>query len=174
MEPRDFLKKFRKAPVCPAGSLKHAVSYGVEDIKRTITHRDPFLLLDRIEAIDLEKQAMIATRHIAASDPVFRGHFPEFPVYPGTLLLEMMGQVASCASFFLGRGNHLIPADAKPVYVRVTKILGADFLEPVLPGSDVTISGIRIEWDVLSARFGGQAIVKNKVCCVAVAELYLF
>ncbi len=174
METHAFLKKFRHVPICSIEQMPYRVAYGVDDIKRVIPHRDPFLLIESIEGMNLEEQAMIGSRFIPASDPIFRGHFPDFPVYPGALLLEMMGQMAAALAFFLARGDHRIPADAAPLQVRATKVLGADFLEPVRPDSHVTMAGKRIYWDDFCARFAGQAMVNGKVCCIGVAELYVF
>lgn len=174
METNVLLKKFRHTPISSLEAMKHRVAYGLDDIKRTIAHREPFLFLDRIDGLDIEREEMIATRFIAASDPVFLGHFPEFPVYPGTLLIEMMGQMASALAFFLQRGDHRIPADAAPLHVRATKVLAADFLEPILPDSHITMIAKRIYDDDFCSRFAGQAMVDGKVCCIGAGELYIF
>src|SRR5215475_4867604 len=65
-------------------------------IKQLLLHREPFLLLDRVTAVDLHVLSAAGTRWIDPADPVFRGHFPEVPVYPGVLLVEIIGQLGLC------------------------------------------------------------------------------
>ena len=64
------------------------------NIHNYLPHRYPFLLIDKI--IDIKKGEMItAQKNVSINDPFFQGHFPEYPVFPGVLLLEAMAQATA-------------------------------------------------------------------------------
>lgn len=149
------------------------LDYDQDSIKKLIPHREPFLLVDRLTALDLtEGQETIAgIRYIDPEDPVFRGHFPEYPVYPGSLQLEMGGQLGLCMSHFVLGNTTEIAMDTVPTPVRATRVLGASFLEPVLPGQTVTILARRLEFDGYFGTVLSQVIAGGKVSCVSIAEV---
>jgi len=60
------------------------------DIKSLLPHRDPFLFVDRIEKADAEE--IVAYRRFTAAEPFFKGHFPQYAVVPGVILVETMAQ----------------------------------------------------------------------------------
>ena len=65
-----------------------------EQIKEIIPHRDPFLLID--EVLELEPGVrVVATKHLKEDEDWFRGHFPEHPVQPGVLMIEMLAQAGA-------------------------------------------------------------------------------
>src|SRR5438067_10787262 len=68
---------------------------GPADVQRLIPHRPPLLLVDGTEAISSEPPALRAFKHIVADEPVFAGHFPTEPVWPGAYCIEGLAQ--SCA-----------------------------------------------------------------------------
>ncbi len=65
------------------------------DIIKLIPHRYPFLLIDKITDIDLNK-SVTGIKAVTFNEPYFPGHFPEHPVMPGVLILEAMAQTAAC------------------------------------------------------------------------------
>ena len=148
-----------------------ALDYDRAAIKRIIPHREPFLLVDRLTGLDLEQEMISGERHIDPQDPVFTGHFPDFPLYPGCLEQEMIGQLGLCLHYFLSAETDRIGETAAPVPVRATRVLGAYYLEPILPGARVTLLAKKIEFDGFLARMLGQAIVDEKVACVTVVEV---
>ncbi|MCM3741639.1 3-hydroxyacyl-ACP dehydratase FabZ [Oceanobacillus luteolus] len=67
-----------------------------EEIKAIIPHRYPFLLVDKIIEIDEAKRA-VGIKNVSINEPFFQGHFPDYPVMPGVLIVEAMAQVGAIA-----------------------------------------------------------------------------
>lgn len=171
IECERILKSFRKKPIVSALALGVSTDYGIDEIQRIIPHRDPLLFLDRIIAIDLESATIAGKRTIRAEDPVFRGHFPDFPVYPAVFQLETVGQLGLCLHYFLNNRTTCIRADFRPVSVRVTRVLGAHFIEPVLPSQELTLYSQRLQADSFLEVYIGQVLCGTKVCSVSIGEI---
>ena len=65
----------------------------INEIKSIIPHRYPFLLVDRIIECDFDSR-IVGIKNVTADEPFFQGHFPEFPVMPGVLIIEALAQTA--------------------------------------------------------------------------------
>ena len=133
------LKMARRAPIFDAAALPHRVDYGREVIERLLPHRDNFLLVEHITALDPAAGRLVGQRTLAVDDPMFAGHFPGMPVYPGVLLVEMAGQHALCLAGFQQRGTHEMAADTTPAPVRLIRIHDASFITEAKPGDALTI-----------------------------------
>ena len=68
--------------------------YNQEQIKEVIPHREPFLLIDAIEEY-VEKESVVAIKPVTGDEDFFRGHFPEYKVMPGVLILEPLAQAGA-------------------------------------------------------------------------------
>jgi len=68
--------------------------YNQEQIKEVIPHREPFLLIDAIESY-VEKESVTAVKYVTGEEDFFRGHFPEYKVMPGVLILEALAQAGA-------------------------------------------------------------------------------
>ena len=68
----------------------------INEIIKIIPHRYPFLLVDRIEELEAGKRA-VGYKNVTMNEPFFQGHFPEYPVMPGVLIIEAMAQVGAVA-----------------------------------------------------------------------------
>jgi len=68
----------------------------IDAIKEIIPHRYPFLLLDRIEEL-VEGERAVGIKNVTANEPFFPGHFPDYPVMPGVLIVEALAQVGAVA-----------------------------------------------------------------------------
>ena len=171
MDYDKLLRKFRKKPLADLGNLPHKVNIGREEIKRIIPHRHPILLLDSIKGIDLKNELIVGQRFIPYTEPIFKGHFPDFPVYPGSLEVEMIGQLGLCLYYFITHKTTVIEGIPRILPIRATRVVGAYFLEPITPDSEVTLIAKKLEYDGFFAKIIGQALVKDKVCCVAIGEV---
>lgn len=66
----------------------------IEEIKAIIPHRYPFLLVDKVLEMEEGKKA-VGIKNVTANEPFFQGHFPEFAVMPGVLIVEALAQVGA-------------------------------------------------------------------------------
>ena len=69
-------------------------TYNVEDIRNVLPHRYPFLLIDRVTDIK-ESEWIKGYKNVSINEPVFLGHFPEKPAFPGVLIIEAMAQLGA-------------------------------------------------------------------------------
>ena len=137
-----------------------------------LPHRDPFLLLDHIEWVDLKEGAISGRRYIDPDDPVFAGHFPGDPVYPGVLLIEMMGQLGLCLQYLSICGDGEVESGDEPPRFRLLKVHQALFLEAVQPGETVEVQARTIEDGDYVSTCVGQVLGDDKVRALAVSEVY--
>src|SRR6185295_14428437 len=100
----------------------------INEIRRILPHRYPMLLVDRID--ELEAERVVGIKNVTANEPFFSGHFPDFPVMPGVLIVEAMAQVAGVLVL------SQIPDRAKKL-VLLASVDGAKFRKPVRPGDQL-------------------------------------
>ena len=172
LELQTLAKSARRHALWVPNGNSRQVSIGREGIEKLLPHRDPFLLLDAITEIGLEEKSLAGRRHVSAEDPVFRGHFPGDPIYPGVLQLEIIGQLGLCLMHFLLAGSTEISPDAVPTNVRALKVHGAQFLAPIAPGSDLTVLTRAISWDDYTAVCAGQVLIGDTICSFGVLEVF--
>jgi len=174
MDPDDFgslVRAGRKNKLFEPTTLQ-AVNLGRPQIEQLLLHREPFLLVDRVTAVDLHGLAAAGTRRIDLADPIFLGHFPEMPVYPGALQLEIIGQLGLCLLGLMeNERSPAVPAK-RPRQVRILKIHHAIFLMEVRPGDDLAILAKIVDSDEYTAVCAGQIVRGDTICAFAVMEVY--
>ena len=112
-------------------------SVNIDEIKRLIPHRYPFLLIDKV--IDIVKnESATGIKNVTVNEPYFPGHFPSSPVVPGVLQIESMAQTAAVLV-----AKSLDISDSSAL-VLLTTIDNAKFRKPVTPG-DVMALSISVE-----------------------------
>ena len=131
----------------------------VTEIQAILPHRYPFLLVDRIEGLEVGKR-VIGIKNVTINEPFFQGHFPGRPIMPGVLIIEAMAQVGGVLAF----------KSAKETGAKLVYFMGiekAKFRKPVTPGDR-----LRFVVEVLRARhpywkMRGEAFVDDTLVCEA-------
>ncbi len=135
-------------------------TFSIYDILKIMPHRYPFLLVDRIES--LTDSRVVGVKNVTMNEPFFQGHFPEFPVMPGVLIIEAMAQVGG---FLLL--NRLKRTDNLLLFF--AGIDNARFRKPVKPGDSIVFEVELVRFGGKVAKIKGVAKVSGDI--VAEAEL---
>lgn len=102
----------------------------VMEIQKILPHRYPFLLVDRVTQLT-KNESTIAYKNVSISEPVFQGHFPDHPIYPGVMILEGMAQAGGILAF---ESMDMTKEEAAQKVVYFMSIDKAKFRAPVRPG----------------------------------------
>jgi len=132
----------------------------INDIQKILPHRPPFLLIDRIIEMETGKR-IVGIKNVTINEPFFVGHFPNYPVMPGVLIIEAMAQTGGV----LALRDEAIGSDKLVLFAAIEE---AKFRRPVVPGDQ-----LRLELEVLQrhttfARMKGKAHVDGKLVAEAV------
>lgn len=128
-----------------------------QEIQKVLPHRFPFLLIDRITDIKPRSKA-VGLKNVTINEPFFQGHFPDFPIMPGVLVIEAMAQVSGILAFKSG---------AKGDSVYFMSIEKAKFRKPVVPGDQLIFKVNIVQQRNNVWKFSGQAFVDDKVVAEA-------
>lgn len=110
---------------------KEGVVFDINAIHRILPHRYPFLLVDKIIHLELDKK-VIGVKSVTVNEPFFHGHFPGQPIMPGVLIIESMAQTGGVLLL-----NSFLNPEEKLVYFM--QINNAKFRKPVVPGDQLYI-----------------------------------
>lgn len=103
----------------------------IKEIQKIIPHRYPFLLVDKVIELEEGKKA-VGIKNVTINEPFFQGHFPEYPVMPGVLIVEALAQVGAVAM--------LVKEENKGKLAFFTGIDNFRFRDQVVPGDTLTLT----------------------------------
>jgi 3-hydroxyacyl-[acyl-carrier-protein] dehydratase len=156
----ELLRIAEKRRLHPAGAVTPILDRA--GIEALVPHRGLALLLDRVTALDPAAGAVVARYDLLRAEPLLAGHFPGYPVWPGTSQVEAIGQ-AGCVWALATAPKREAGAGLEGI---LAGILGARFLKPVRPPADVEIVA-RVMEDGLFRFVVGQCLVDGEVCSAA-------
>ncbi len=143
------------------GNVKKELSTAdVGRVLRLLPHRFPFLLVDRIIEMDRD-ESCIGIKNVTINEPFFQGHFPQYPVMPGVLIIEALAQTAGALCV-----HHAGKTDI-PQIVYFMGIDGAKFRRPVTPGDQLRLHVKKLRSRGAVWRFYGEAKVDGQVAAEA-------
>jgi beta-hydroxyacyl-ACP dehydratase FabZ len=131
----------------------------VQEIRDILPHRFPMLLVDRI--VEMAADRIVGIKNVTVNEPFFTGHFPDFPVMPGVLIVEAMAQVAGVLVL------KSIP-DRHSKLVLLASVEEAKFRRPVVPGDQLRIEMTVTRAKASVAKMRGVATVDGKVVAEAI------
>ena len=132
----------------------------IDQIKKMIPHRAPILLIDRVEHVVLDSEAT-GIKAVSGNEPYFAGHFPDFPVMPGVLIVEALAQTAGVLV------AATMPDLAQGKLVFFTTIEKARFRQPVRPGDTIKLHAVKNTNKGPLWKFTGKATVEGKLVAEA-------
>ncbi len=131
----------------------------IRQIMAILPHRYPFLLIDRILESSRKKR-IVAIKNVTINEPFFQGHFPDYAIMPGVLMVEAIAQTG---------GVLLLPEvpDHEHKLLVFSGIDRARFRKAVTPGDQLRIEVDVLNWRPLAARLEGKVYVEGKLACEA-------
>lgn len=130
----------------------------VKEVVKILPHRYPFLLVDKIVEMDLEKGYILGQKCVTINEAFFQGHFPEAPIMPGVLILEALAQAG-------GVMVHL-KSNTEKIAV-LLNVNNAKFRHPVRPGDVLLLKGEGLHFSSKGGRVKVTALVNDKVAVEA-------
>jgi 3-hydroxyacyl-[acyl-carrier-protein] dehydratase len=125
----------------------------ISGILKTLPHRYPFLMVDRVDEL-IENESARGIKNVTINEPFFQGHFPDNPVMPGVLIIEALAQLSGILAFKSGvKGNTVY-------FMSIEK---AKFRKPVVPGNTLVLEIKVTQKRGTVWRFTGKATVDGAV-----------
>lgn len=130
----------------------------VKEIVKILPHRYPFLLVDRIVEMDVEKGTILGLKNVTINEAFFQGHFPDIPIMPGVLILEALAQA----------GGVLVHLKSPiPKIAVLLNVNNAKFRYPVRPGDVLMLKGEGLHFSSKGGRVKVEAMVEDKLAVEA-------
>jgi len=132
----------------------------IGEIMALLPHRYPFLLIDRVVEMT-RKERIVAIKNVTMNEPHFQGHFPDYPIMPGVLMVEAIAQTGGALLL-----KEIPDRDSKLMVF--TGIEEAKFKRPVVPGDQLRIEVTVMNWRTRAVKMRGEITVEGKVVCEAI------
>lgn len=135
-------------------------SFDIQEILKLLPHRYPMLLVDKV--VDYKPgEHLHAIKNVTISEPIFTGHFPEQPIFPGVLILEAMAQATGLLGFKTVENR-----SENELYL-FAAIDNARFKQPVLPGDTMHLHVNFVKERRNIWKFSAEAKVEGNIVCSA-------
>lgn len=132
----------------------------VKEIMQILPHRYPFLLVDKVIEVDLEKGRIVAQKNLTINEAFFQGHFPEAPIMPGVLIIEALAQAGGVLVY--------LKANEKTSKIAVLmNIKEAKFRSPVRPGDVLKLVCEGIHFSAKGGKINALAYIDDKIAAQA-------
>jgi len=141
------------------GEAPAKTTLDINEIMAILPHRYPFLLIDRVVEME-RKTRIVAIKNVTINEPHFQGHFPDFPIMPGVLMVEAMAQAGGALLL-----TEIPDRDSKLMVF--AGIEGAKFKRPVTPGDQLRIDVTVLNWRTTAVKLLGKITVDDKLVCEA-------
>ena len=132
----------------------------ISDIMALLPHRYPFLMLDRVLVLERRKR-IVAIKNITINEPQFAGHFPDYPIMPGVMVIECIAQA----------GGVLVLLDINNPHEKLMVFTGierAKFRLPAVPGDQLRIEVNVLQWRSRAVRIEGKVTIDGNLACEAI------
>jgi len=133
-------------------------SLDIKEILSILPHRYPFLLVDRVLELDVEKGYVLAQKNVTFNEDFFQGHFPDAPIMQGVTILEALAQAGGILVHLKGSGDKIA------VLLNVNQ---AKFRHPVKPGDVLLLRGQGLHFSSKGGRIKAEALVNDKIAAEA-------
>ena len=138
--------------------MSKEIAIDINQIMKLLPHRYPFLLVDRVLEFT-PRQSITAIKNVTINEPFFQGHFPDFPVMPGVLIIEALAQTAALLTFTEEKAD-----DAVYYFAGID---GARFKKPVLPGDQLIMTATLERGRAGIYKFAVKATVDGEIAAEA-------
>lgn len=133
----------------------------IDEIKKILPHRYPFLFIDRV--INFTDKKIEAIKNVASDEPFFNGHFPDYPLLPGVIMIEAIAQAAEIVIAKIS-GQEATTQNNLPLFLGIEK---ARFRKMVRPGDQLKIYCEIINLKGKIAKAQGKILVGDEMVCEA-------
>ncbi len=131
----------------------------LKGILNVLPHRYPFLLVDRIIDLDLDKGFIVGQKNVTINESFFQGHFPQAPIMPGVLIVEALAQTGGVLVHLKG--------EQKDKIALLLSVNNAKFRNPVLPGDVLILTCDGLQFGSRGGKVKARATVDDKVAVEA-------
>jgi len=139
-------------------SMDQLKTLDLKEVIKILPHRYPFLLVDKVLNVDVEKGTILAQKNVTYNEAFFQGHFPGTPIMPGVLILEALAQAGGILFYLKGAHERIAV---------LLNINHAKFRNPVKPGDILLLNGECLHFSSKGGRIKVAATVNDKLAVEA-------